>query len=185
VKKKKEVVRVVRISKELDGVLRNDADAKGTTVSAVISSALTRYAEWDRLADRAGFVTFAGSFLRDIVQYVPDEELRKIVQNMGDFLRGLTLFWFKKANFETFLSTVKLMNKYARAAECEIHVEGGNYTMSFHHEFGRKLSIVIWTLLEQAMIELRIKPTCEIGDNYLNVSFAPIAGAFRAPDAPV
>lgn len=170
-RKKKVVVRVVRISKELDDVLRNDAEAKGTTVSSIISSALIRYAEWDRLAERVGFVTFAGSFMRDVVEYVPDEELRNIVQNMGNFLRGFTMFWFKKANFETFLSTIKLLNKYTNAAECEIHVDGGNYTMNFHHQFGRKLSIAIWTLLEQAMTELRIKPTCEIGDNYLNVSF--------------
>ena len=183
--KKKVVVRVVRISKELDDIIRNDAEANGTTVSSIISSALTRYAEWDRLADRAGFVTFAGSFMRDIVQYVPDEELRKIVQNMGNFLRGFTVFWFKKANFETFLSTVRLLTKYTQATECEIHVEGRYYIMNFHHELGRKLSIAIWTLLEQAMIELGIKPTCEIGHNYLNVSFTynPVAGGFSPPNA--
>jgi hypothetical protein len=143
VKQTKLVVRVVRISKELDGILRSDAESNGTTVSAIIQRALTKYAEWDRLADRVGFITFAGSFMRDVVEYVPDEDLRKMVQQAGNWLRELTMFWFSKANFATFLSTVKLLTKYTRVSECEIHATGGNYIMNLHHEPSRKLSIVI------------------------------------------
>lgn len=184
-KQRKVVVRVVRISKELDDTLRNDAESSGRTISSVISSALTKYAEWDRLADRVGFVTFTGSFMRDIVEYVPDEDLRKMVQKTyGNWMKELTMFWFKEANFETFLSTVKLLNKYTRVTECEIHAEGRNYTMNFHHEPSRKLSLVIWTLLEQAFSELGIRPTHEIGDNYLKVSFtySPMARVFSPPN---
>lgn len=170
-KERKDVVRVVRIPKKLDDILRGDAEANGTTVSAVISGALTRYAEWDRLADRFGIVSFAWPFIRDIAEYVPDEDLRKWIQKYGNWVRELSMFWFKKADFESFLSTVKLLNKYTRVTECEIHSQGRNYTMNFHHQNSRKLSVVLSTLLEVAMADFGIRPSFEVGDNYLSVSF--------------
>ena len=54
---KQTVMRSVRISRELDDVLRRDAESRGISFSSLVSEIFTKYSEWDRLANKFGVVT--------------------------------------------------------------------------------------------------------------------------------
>ena len=51
---KRTLIRTIRISKALDSLLRKDAKTKRIPVDALVSSIMTKYAEWDRYNERFG-----------------------------------------------------------------------------------------------------------------------------------
>jgi biotin-(acetyl-CoA carboxylase) ligase len=49
---KKTLLRIIRITQELEDLLQKDAKLKRISVNALISSIMTKYAEWDRYRER-------------------------------------------------------------------------------------------------------------------------------------
>nr|MDO8099203.1 ribbon-helix-helix protein, CopG family [Candidatus Njordarchaeota archaeon] len=47
-KRRKTILRTIRLTKELDDVLQEDAEANGISVSALINRIIKKHAEWDR-----------------------------------------------------------------------------------------------------------------------------------------
>ncbi|MFI5448158.1 MAG: hypothetical protein ACHQ03_00060 [Candidatus Bathyarchaeia archaeon] len=54
--RQKTILRTVRIRKELDELLQ-DAKAKRTSVNSLMGAIMTKYSEWDRFADKFGYVS--------------------------------------------------------------------------------------------------------------------------------
>jgi len=54
--KRKTVLRTIRIDKELDDALYNDAQENDINENALISSILVKYVKWDRYATSCGFI---------------------------------------------------------------------------------------------------------------------------------
>jgi hypothetical protein len=52
VAEKKTLLRTIRITQELEDLLQRDAKLKRISVNALISSIMTKYAEWDRFRER-------------------------------------------------------------------------------------------------------------------------------------
>jgi hypothetical protein len=50
-RKQKTMLRTIRLSRELDEFLQEDADLKRIGVGALLSAILTRYPQWDRMEE--------------------------------------------------------------------------------------------------------------------------------------
>jgi ribosomal protein L25 (general stress protein Ctc) len=66
--KGKTVLRTIRIDKELDDALYNDAQENDINENALISSILVKYIEWDRYAKKIGRVTLPKEALKSIIE---------------------------------------------------------------------------------------------------------------------
>lgn len=55
--RQKTVTRTIRIPAHLDDILQKDSKEKRSTTNALISSILTKYAEWDRYVESFGFIS--------------------------------------------------------------------------------------------------------------------------------
>jgi hypothetical protein len=76
------------------------------------------------------------------------------------------MFFFKKINFETFISAISLFSKYAGFGSYEIESNGRDHTVVLHHELGRKWSIYVAHLMSQGLKStLDISPTLPISEN--------------------
>ena len=64
------LIRTIRISKALDSLLRKDAKTKRIPVNALISSIMTKYAEWDRYNERFGVISIKRDAFRSIIMSV-------------------------------------------------------------------------------------------------------------------
>ncbi|MFZ0329400.1 MAG: hypothetical protein WBP64_09780 [Nitrososphaeraceae archaeon] len=64
------LIRTIRISKALDSLLRKDAKTKRIPVDALISSIMTKYAEWDRYNERFGVISIKRDAFRSIIMSV-------------------------------------------------------------------------------------------------------------------
>ncbi|MFQ6013272.1 MAG: hypothetical protein ACE5LS_06475 [Thermoplasmata archaeon] len=171
---KKSVVRSIRITQELDDLIRGDAEDRGLTVNALISSVLSKYAEWDRYADRFGFVTITRDGFRSFIEAIEDEKLIEIAEELGARNpREMTLFWFKRLNLETFLQYLSIYSRYGRIGEYEVETRQEGHTITFHHDLGSKYSLLLARFLKQALQTIaRVSPELSVGENALAIRFA-------------
>ena len=163
---KKTSTRTIRLSKYLDNVLQKDAKEKRVTVNSLVSSIITKYAEWDRYAETFGFISVARLGFNSIIESVDDEKLKQIAQELGSRqAQELIMFWFKKMTPETYLAFLSLFCRYSGAAKYEIETDERNYTITLHHELGEKWSIFLAHLTAGIFDTLKITPKFDVTKN--------------------
>jgi hypothetical protein len=171
--KRKTVLRTIRIPAELAEILERDAEAKRTTVNALLVTILTKYAEWDRVAEKYGLISLPRHGFRRLLEAADEKELYEVSRELGGHrARETILFWFGKVNLETFLAYLKAFSRYAGLAEVEIETDGVHYTMRGHHELGERWSNVLKNFMEEAFRStLGLVPRFETTKNALVVRF--------------
>jgi len=153
--KKKTVLRVSRISQELDELLQRDAENKRMSVNALVTSILTKYWEWDRYAEKFGFMSLGREIVIAMLESADQEKLEKFGDELGAQLtKQFILFWFKKVNVETFLAYITLVSRYGGITKSEIEAEGREYTVSSLHDLGPK-----WSSFLKHFIDSGLKST--------------------------
>src|SRR5208337_1632706 len=117
---KKTVLRTVRISEELDGILEKDAKANRTSVNALISSIMAKYAEWDRYTEKFGHISIPTTLFRALLDLTDENALAALAERVGvELTNQITVFWFKKTNLETLLHFMSNASQYGKAGEAE------------------------------------------------------------------
>ncbi len=170
---KKTVLRSVRIPQELEEVLSKDAEVKGLSVNALVSTILTKYAQWDRYAEKFGLVTITRTGLRALVDSLDEETMVRLAEEMGSLNpREMTMFWFKKLSLDTFFSYLNLICRYGRIGEYEVEMEGRNCTILLHHGLGPNMSQWLGHFYTQAIREIvGVVPKAEVGRSSLVLKF--------------
>jgi hypothetical protein len=170
---KKTVLRTIRIPEELDAILEMDAKEERMTVGGLIGSIFTKYAEWDRHAKKFGMVTLSDTLLISMLEVIDDAKLDELGAQLGAELpRGVMQFWFKKVNIEAFLGWMSLFSKYGGTIEYEIGVDGKEYVLSAHHQFGHKWSRFLAHFLQSAIrTNLGVVPKLETSEGAVVASF--------------
>ena len=74
-KKKPTLLKTIRISENIDSLLKKDAASKKTTTNALIQAILTKYLEWDRFAGRYGFISMTQDTFKTILDKIEDQRL--------------------------------------------------------------------------------------------------------------
>jgi len=161
------------MSKELDAILNKDANAKRTTVNGLISTILTKYSEWDRFAEKFGFVSLTGELFRSLLEATDEEKLRRTAEELGSELaKEVMLFWFKELSLESFLAYLSNICRYGNLGEFELQVAGGSYMISGHHEYGERWSMFLERFLREAMRSgLSINPQVDHSKNQVILRF--------------
>jgi len=172
--KKKTVLRSIRISQELDELLQKDAKNKRISVNALISTMMTKYAEWDRFADKFGYVTLTSETFKTILEITDEKKLSELAKVIGARLpKEVMLFWFKKTDLEAFLSYVDLYGKYSDLFQYELDKEGDRYTITAHHELGENWSTFLKIFIGEAMKDtLGIIPEFEVSKSSIVARFS-------------
>ncbi len=170
---RKTVLRTIRITKELDELLAKDASAKRMTVNGLLSSMFTKYAEWDRYAEKLDHISVSRDFFRSVLRAVDEKKLMELAQNQGiGAPRQAIPFWFKKLDFETFLAWISVYAKYGGFSGFEIDSDGRNYTMVVRHGLGEIWSRFITAWLKQAMASIDLTPRVEMTDATVVIRFS-------------
>ncbi len=112
--RQKTVTRTIRIPAHLDHVIHKDSKEKRSTANAVISSILTKYAEWDRYTESFGFISIPRSGLKLIIESLDDETIRQIAGQIGsNQSKELIMYFFKEIDLDSFVSAISLFSRYA------------------------------------------------------------------------
>lgn len=170
---KKMVLRTIRLPKDIDDALEQDADENGVSANSLINKILKKYVEWDRHADKFGFVSIGVETFRSILNEVEDKNLESIAITAGDTLpKSQVLFWFKKISLETILKTFSLLGKYSGVFVTEIDFKEGDCVLTLRHQLGQKWSVFLRCLLIQSFRSLLpVVPQTEIADDLAVITF--------------
>lgn len=170
---KKTVLRSIRISEEMEDLLRQDAEERGISVNGLVTAILQKYREWDRYADKFGFVTITRNGWRMILEAVEDERFAALAKEMGgQNPQEMTLFWFKKLNTETFLAYLSLIARYAKTMTHELETDGSSYTISIQVDIGPRGAVFWGNFIDQAIRTIvGVVPKVELGRNSVVASF--------------
>ena len=68
-------LRTIRIPQELDNALKSISKERGISVNTFVSMLLKKYVEWDKYADRFGYISLTRESLRRILQATDDNKL--------------------------------------------------------------------------------------------------------------
>jgi hypothetical protein len=171
--KRKTVLRTIRLTQELDSLLQKDSRTKSTSVNALISELITKYATWDRFTEKFGFVQVARRTFREIVDAVDDEQLAKIAEKLGaEMPEAITSFLLHKLNFETLLATLSLFERYSGLQAHSMETSEGQCTITFHHDLGEKWSLFLkYFMNEYFRTGLHVAPNTSIVGDSVVLSF--------------
>jgi hypothetical protein len=163
-KGKKTAVRAIRIAKSVDEVLELEAEEQSTSVNGLVSSALTKFAEWDRYAERFGFVTLPNQILRKLVSIANQDIIADAALELGpELLKSEVMFRYKEATIEKFLEWLSLITKYSGLHKTEIAKINGDHIIVLKHELGQNWSIFLSNYFASAFKEaLGMTPDIEI-----------------------
>jgi hypothetical protein len=134
---------------------------------------MTKYAEWDRYNERFGVISFQRDAFQSILGAIEDNKIVRVSKEIGVHIpKVFILFWFKKANLETYLEYMSLVCRYAEFARYEVDTDGTNYTMMLLHDFGEKWSLFLKNWIEQGMkTTVGIIPIFDVTKNSVIVRF--------------
>ncbi len=170
---KKTVLRSIRIPADLEQVLAKDANTKGLSVNALVASILTKYSEWDRYADKFGLVTITRVGLRTMIEGMGEESAARVARETGgQNPQEMTMFWFKKPNFDTFLSYLNIICRYGGNGQYELEMDGRDCTILFHHGLGINVSKYLGYFFTEAIRDIvGASAKTETGRNTLVLKF--------------
>jgi hypothetical protein len=147
--KTRTVVKAVRITEDLDDLLEKVDKERDVTSSTLISTILSRYLQWDRLAEGDSMVTIMPTVLATLLDETDEATIKKIGQAAGDRLVERIEYWDKKLTLANFMKRLDAALKYSGACRGEIETTKENHVITLRHDFGRRWSIFLAKLIEQ------------------------------------
>ena len=172
-RKTQTVLRGVRIPKQLNELLQKDADAENRTVSALVVSVLTKYAEWDRYTQKFGFVTVPRSTYKRMIEKMDEQAYLAATEEAPSTFLEMIRFWYKRVDPQIVCSFCERLSKYVGATQCEIEYKDGDYTITLEHDFGLKYSNQLKRVYETVTREtLGIEPKIEVTKNSIFIRFS-------------
>ncbi len=172
-RKAQTVLRGVRIPKELNDVLQHDAKAENRTVSALVVSILTKYAEWDRFTQKFGFVTIPRVNYKRMIDAMDEKAYMAATEDAPSTFLEMVRFWRKRIDAETVCAFCETLSKYVGTTQCEIEHDGGKYTITLQHDLGPKYSSHLKRDYETGIREaLRIEPKIETTNHSVFIKFS-------------
>jgi len=170
-KRVKTVLRTIRVSEDLEATLEKMAAEKGIAMNALVSSALTKYALWDYLTERFGFVTISKSLFKDMIDSADPAKLQEMARaHRPQALKDMMMFWFQDISMEKFLEFWARRGRYGQDVKVEIKREGNNLTLIVTHDFGRVYTEFMRTALDEEFRTLfKIVPTIDTTESSVMV----------------
>lgn len=174
-----------RLTSDLEVALKEEAEKKGITVSALINNVLARYMLWDRMFERFSLVTLDNSSFKYLLDSISVEAAANCGKLTGERIKGFIQFRHGEITVQNFLKWLDQSSKYLGIKQFEIlekptadpelpgKMGSGWYSIALYHDMGIKWSIYNKKRIEAAMSSmfLDISPTFEIGENFVKFSF--------------
>jgi hypothetical protein len=172
-RKTQTVLRGVRIPKQLNELLQKDANAENRTVSALVVSILTKYAEWDRFTQKFGFVTVPRSTYKRMIEAMDEQAYLAATEEAPSTFLEMIRFWYRCVDPRIVSAFCERLSKYVGTTQCEIDDRDGDYTITLQHDFGMKYSNQLKRVYETVTREtLRIEPKIEVTNNSVFIRFS-------------
>jgi hypothetical protein len=172
-RKEQTILRGIRIPRQLNEILQKDADAENRTVSALVVSILTKYAEWDRFTQKFGFVTVPRSNYKHMLETMDEKAYLAATDEAPSTFLEMIRFWYKRVDPAVVCAFCERLSKYVGTTQSEIEEKDGEYAITLHHDFGMRYSNHLKRDYERVTREtLGIEPKIEVANNSVFIRFS-------------
>lgn len=142
------------------------------SLSALANQIFERYVDWDAFADRYGYVNMRKETFRALVDSTDEKLLVKNAQLAGRQVRDFLLFKYKRIGLRELLDFLDLQGRYGGIGRLARTQSGSQYTLVYHHDMGRRVSLLIEALTKSAIASVNnLRPKSEISDNSVVMEF--------------
>jgi len=172
--RKQTVVRSIRMSREMDEELRKEMEYKRLGYNAFVTSILTKYLEWDRFAEKFGFVQFSVEIFQQLLDWVDEEMIENIAMKFSRTAKEAVLFYFKRVTLETLLDYIIMGLKYCYLGQVQYDtkIEDGIQSLTIRHHFGENWSKIIALQARESFKSLLdMEVHCEVTTNHILITF--------------
>ena len=173
INRRKTVLRSIRFTAKEAEILSKEAESKGISFNALVSGLITHYIEWDRFAERYGFVALGKQSFRNLISSMTEEQLEKWGKETGSkHATDMALFWFKRLDLQAFLSLLAVCAKYMNLWHYEVEQQGRNYVVTVHNDIGPALSASHRIYFDQVVRSMvGVTPKVEVRGNSVVITF--------------
>jgi len=167
-------VKTFRLPKELLLALEKDAQEEGTTVNALVSTILIRYAEWGSSERKLGVISVTRPLLATLLESADPKKLAVVARRrLPTGWRNMALFKYHDVSPESMIRLHSLITKYGLAAALDVRKEEGEYVISCSHQLGRNFSIMLkegWD--ELIRTTYHVQPETRFDDELFTIRFS-------------
>jgi hypothetical protein len=167
-------LKTFRLPVALVEALEKEAEDRGMSSNALASSILTRHVNWDRKAEKFGYMSIYKPYLVNLVKSMDDKELERIGREvLPSEMKDLAQFMLGGTSPKQVLEAFGLLGRFMTNSNVEIKTDGEDYRLTIHHDLGPK-----WNLLSKAGLDelvrnsFKSQPTFTIGETIIEVRFS-------------
>jgi len=167
------VVRHIRLSRNVDEILVDEAKRRNISLNQLASSILSKYCEWDRFAEKFSYVHLPGEFYKELFNLLPEAALEEFGIKTGRMFREAIYLWCKDLSVQSFLEYISLQFKYTWGSlvQYDQRIDGKKCVVTMHHGLGRKWSNGCASFSREAVKDtLGIDPKIVCTDNMVAIT---------------
>lgn len=152
-----------RLPSKLVGDLKKESENLQISLSTFARQVFDRYLTWEKPCNEVGLIPMARSFLKEVLNGLPDDKIKKIARNASkNALRELILISKGEFTLDCF---IPVFNEWLRASLMAHRYEydGMVHHYVIHHDLGGKWSLYLSELLISTMKQLvKKEPEIEV-----------------------
>ena len=165
-KKKGTSVMSFRLDEDIVEALRKEAEEEEVSINVLAGHIFRRYVEWERDAQKVGFIPITREILISLITEVDDERIQDIVRNVGkNIFKAQILYMENRYDLDSFLKWLEVTNRMSGFAQKHV-VEGRIHEYIIQHDLNMKWSLYMKTLYEMILddvykkkIEFEVTPS--------------------------
>ena len=158
-----------RLESRILNKLREEALQKDISINTLVSQTLRQHTDWQSNASRAGFVVTRKSFLHQIMEMIPEEDISSISKNVAlRETKDFVLLLRNEYNIDSFLS---VLESWIRASGYPFRHENTDNVHSYviRHDMGKKMSLCLAELYRNVFEEFDLSTVhFDLTDNTLS-----------------
>lgn len=147
-KRKKTSVMSFRLDQDIVDSLRQQAHDEEISLNVLANHVFRRYVEWERDAQKAGFIPIARELLNALINDIDDKKLENLVRTVGkDVAKEQILYMENSYDLDSFLKWLEARNRISGFAQKHV-IDGRIHEFIIQHDLNMKWSIYMKTLFE-------------------------------------
>ena len=147
-KRKRTSVMSFRLDEDLVENLREEAVEEEISLNVLANRIFRRYVEWERDAQKAGFIPITRGLLMVLIDEIDDKRIEELVRKVGKVVAKQEILYMESNyDLDSFLKWLEARNKISGFAQKHA-VNGKNHEFIIQHDLNMKWSLYLKTLFE-------------------------------------
>ena len=148
IKKKRTSVMSFRLDEDIVEALRQEAEEEEISLNVLANHVFRRYVEWERDAQKAGFIPITKGLLMVLINEIDDKRIEELVRKVGKVIaKEEILYMESNYDLDSFIKWLEARNRTSGFAQKHI-VNGRTHEFIIQHDLNMKWSLYMKTLFE-------------------------------------